>query len=75
VEQSTLVAERLCFAIENMNIPHEKSKTSSFVTLTIGVVTIPPDQTTSVDSIVGSADKALYLGKTNGRNRVVRADS
>ena len=74
VEQSTLVAERLCFAIENMKIPHEKSKTSSFVTLTIGVVTIPPEQTTSVDSIVGSADKALYLGKRNGRNKVVRAD-
>ena len=74
VEQSTLVAERLCLAIENMKIPHEKSKTSSFVTLTIGVVTIPPEQTTSVDSIVGSADKALYLGKRNGRNKVVRAD-
>jgi diguanylate cyclase (GGDEF)-like protein len=75
VEQSTLVAERLCFAIEKMKIPHKKSKTSSFVTLTIGVVTIPPEQTTSVDSIVGSADKALYLGKTSGRNRVVRASS
>jgi diguanylate cyclase (GGDEF)-like protein len=40
IEQSTIIAERLCLAIENMQIPHEKSETSSFVTLTIGVVTI-----------------------------------
>ncbi|MCJ8321391.1 MAG: GGDEF domain-containing protein, partial [Colwellia sp.] len=74
LEQSTLVAERLCLAIEAMQIPHEKSETSAFVTLTIGVVTIPPGQKTTVDSIVLSVDKALYLGKSNGRNRVVRAD-
>ncbi|WP_245560595.1 ligand-binding sensor domain-containing diguanylate cyclase [Colwellia piezophila] len=74
IEQSTLVAERLCLAIENLKIPHEKSVTSAFVTLTLGVVTIPPGQKASVDSIVLSADKALYLGKSNGRNRVTRAD-
>jgi diguanylate cyclase (GGDEF)-like protein len=74
LEQSTLVAERLCLAIETMQIPHEKSETSAFVTLTIGVVTIPPGQKTAVDSIVLSVDEALYLGKSNGRNRVVRAD-
>jgi diguanylate cyclase (GGDEF)-like protein len=73
-EQSTLVAERLCFAIENMQIPHEGSETSSFITLTLGVVTIPAGEKTSVDSIVLRADKALYIGKLNGRNRVIRAD-
>ena len=73
-EESTVVAERLCLAIENMNIAHEKSETSKFVTLTVGVVTIPAGKETSVDSIVLSADKALYLGKSRGRNRVVLAD-
>lgn len=71
-EQSTLVAERLCLAIENMKIPHQESETSKFVTLTLGVVTIAAEQKTSVDSIVSSADKALYIGKSNGRNRVIR---
>jgi len=74
IEQSTLVAERLCLAIENMQIPHEKSETSSFVTLTVGVVTIPAGTKTSIDEIVLRADKALYIGKSNGRNRVIRAD-
>jgi len=74
VKQSTLVAERLCLAIENMKIPHETSETSEFVTLTLGVVTIPVGEKTSVDSIVCRADEALYFGKSNGRNQVVRAD-
>ena len=74
VEESTIVAQRLCLAIENMRIAHEKSKNSAFVTMTLGVVTNPPEQKTSVDSIVLSVDKALYNGKSKGRNRVVRAD-
>jgi diguanylate cyclase (GGDEF)-like protein len=74
IEQSTTIAERLCLAIENMQIPHEESETSSFVTFTLGVVTIPAGEKTSVDSIILSADEALYIGKSNGRNRVIRAD-
>ena len=50
-----------------MEIIHEKSITSSFITLTLGVVTVAQEQETSVDSIVLSADKALYLGKSNGK--------
>ena len=73
-EQSTLVAERLCHAVEEMEIPHEKSKTKPFITITIGVVTIPAGERTSVDTIVLSADKALYAGKASGRNKVIRAD-
>jgi diguanylate cyclase (GGDEF)-like protein len=75
IEESTIVAERLCLNIEKLKLPHEKSETSSFVTLTLGVVTIPAGQETSVDSIISSADKALYLGKSNGRNKVIRANS
>jgi len=75
VEQSTLVAERLCLAIEDLRIAHEKSETSAFLTMTLGVVTIASGQKTSVDAIVLSADKALYLGKSNGKNRVVRSNS
>jgi len=74
VTESTIVAERLCSAIESMKIPHEKSNSSAFITLTLGVVTILSNQKTSVESIVLSADKALYLGKSNGRNCVFRAE-
>lgn len=74
IAESTLVAERLCSAVENLKIVHEKSITSEFITLTLGVVTVLQEQKTSVDSIVLSADKALYLGKSNGRNNITRAE-
>ncbi len=74
VEQSNIVAARLCQAVEQLKIPHEKSITNPFVTITLGVVTVLLGQKTSVDEIVSHADKALYLGKSTGRNKVVRAD-
>jgi len=74
IEQSTLVAERLCRDIEAMKIPHDKSETGAFITITLGVVTIASDESTSVEAIILSADNALYLGKSNGRNKVTRAD-
>lgn len=73
-QESTIVAQRLCLAIEEMRIAHKKSETSTFVTMTLGVVTIAPEQKISVDATVLSADKALYRGKSKGRNRVVRAN-
>lgn len=74
IEESAFIANRLCLAVEHLEIIHEKSATSAFVTLTLGVVTIPPGQKVSADSIVLSADNALYLGKSKGRNCVTRAD-
>jgi diguanylate cyclase (GGDEF)-like protein len=74
ITQSTLVAERLGMAIEKMKIPHAQSATSKYITFTLGVVTISAGQKTSIDEIILRADKALYLGKSNGRNRVTRAD-
>ena len=74
VEESTIVAERLCRAVEDLKIPHGKSDTSSFITLTLGVVTTTSEEKVSADSIVLGADKALYQGKSAGRNRVIRAD-
>jgi diguanylate cyclase (GGDEF)-like protein len=74
IEQSNLVADKLCHAVEQLKIPHAKSTASPFTTITLGVVTISSGQNASVDEIVSRADKALYVGKSNGRNRVVRAD-
>ena len=59
---------------ENMQIPHEKSETSPYVTLTLGVTTVQPKQKSSIDSIILSADKALYSGKLTGKNNVSRID-
>ncbi len=40
------------------------------LTLSIGVSTTRPEQGNSPDGFISNADKALYLAKENGRNRV-----
>lgn len=72
--QAHYVAEQLRHAIESLEIVHEKSETSLYITMTLSVVTMVPELSTSFESIVCSADKALYKGKSQGRNQVFQVD-
>ena len=42
-----------------------------YVTVSIGVATIVPDQTKPKESLIQLADQALYEAKSLGRNRVI----
>ena len=61
-------AERIRSAIETRRLALGEQDVS--VTLSIGVAEFPTDGA-AVDLIIGSADRALYLAKEGGRNRVV----
>jgi diguanylate cyclase (GGDEF)-like protein len=67
-------AERLRASIERAAIPHPSSRTAPFVTASIGVATAPAGDGTP-ESLLGSADAALYAAKALGRNRVAAADA
>jgi diguanylate cyclase (GGDEF)-like protein len=69
-EQISVLAEILRKAIENMRLPHPASKVSEFVTISLGVATIVPGDDQSFESLLNSADQALYDAKATGRNRV-----
>lgn len=58
-------------AIENLAIPHEKSKVSKQVTISAGVITIYPHELKSTDHALKLVDDALYLAKERGRNQCV----
>lgn len=62
------VAQKLRQAIEVLEVPG----VSGGLTLSVGVATYPDDAVES-DAVLRLADRALYLAKKLGRNRVERA--
>ena len=63
------VAERIRHAIEQM--PSEADTGRVPCTVSIGVATYPEDGR-SMDALLARADRALYLAKDGGKNRVAR---
>jgi diguanylate cyclase (GGDEF)-like protein len=68
-----IVGEKVRSAVRALNIPHSGSQ-FGIVTLSIGIASAVPDIDDPVDHLIGSADRALYQAKHEGRDRVCRAD-
>jgi diguanylate cyclase (GGDEF)-like protein len=70
-EHAMKVATDITKRIQQLRVPHEKSPTAPFVTVSIGVATVVPAETErSMEGVVQLADRCLYKAKTDGRNRV-----
>ncbi|MCA1714558.1 MAG: diguanylate cyclase [Gammaproteobacteria bacterium] len=70
-EAASAAATRLLEAVRQLGIPHRASTVASHITLSIGVVALVPDATTSPEQAIGAADLALYRAKHEGRDQVV----
>jgi diguanylate cyclase (GGDEF)-like protein len=70
-EAALLVAEKLRAAIEALAIPHTGSKVIDLVTVSLGVATLVPSEAGALTDLLAKADRALYIAKREGRNRVV----
>jgi len=57
--------------IREMNIPHEKSSVSEFITMSMGIYIEKLGADTDVQTLYDLADKALYNAKGSGRNCAV----
>ncbi len=66
-----VAAERLRKAIQNLALPHERNAPTGVVTLSAGVASFCPGQSSPPEELVKRADAALYQAKEAGRNRVV----
>lgn len=68
------IAERVRVGVSDLRIPHEKSPTAEYVTVSIGVVSCVPDWDLEFDQILQAADDAMYESKVSGRNRVTAGE-
>ena len=69
-ETAALMAESIRAHIESLRIPHPRSTTSEWLTVSIGVATIHPHQLDNTESLFVAADRAMYVAKEGGRNQV-----
>jgi diguanylate cyclase (GGDEF)-like protein len=64
------VAEAIRAAVKKLNLPHSSSPLGEKITLSLGIASLDPSQHNSPMTLIKSADKALYLAKESGRDRI-----
>jgi len=70
-KNAVFIAEKIRQIVEKKAIAHGKSSVAPFVTLSLGVATVIPDDQGTPELLIKCADEALYLAKSSGRNRVM----
>ncbi|WEF34403.1 diguanylate cyclase domain-containing protein [Pseudoduganella chitinolytica] len=63
----------LCRRIAGLNIAHPTAPTAPFVTASVGLCAILPEERDTAEALLHTADMALYDAKRAGRNRSVVA--
>ncbi|MBW4513558.1 MAG: diguanylate cyclase [Scytonematopsis contorta HA4267-MV1] len=68
VKGAIVVAEGIQKAVCQSKLPHACSDVSEFITVSLGIATVIPNNTTSPTDLIADADKALYEAKRRGRD-------
>ncbi|MFN6461703.1 MAG: PleD family two-component system response regulator [Nostoc sp. DedVER02] len=66
------VAEKICYAVRTLAIPHQSSQVSAYVTISTGFTTEIPQPDSDLEEMIAAADRALYQAKAAGRDRFVQ---
>ncbi len=67
------LANKMKSAVEGLAIEHTSSRVSANITISLGAATLTPGQEQNPHELVTQAERALYVAKMGGRNRVSAA--
>jgi diguanylate cyclase (GGDEF)-like protein len=73
---ATHIAAAVLDAVARLHIPHARSTTAPYVSVSIGAAILPADGSPPLEpaQLIAQADRALYCAKANGRNQAVISD-
>ena len=69
IEGAIDVAQRILRHIDALALPHSRSKVATYVTLSIGITYLIPNNENTLSAFLAKADAALYKSKENGRHQ------
>jgi len=64
------IREPIRGAIESLGIPHRKASRYGIVTISVGVTSTVPERSTTPETFLVAADRAMYTAKHDGKNQV-----
>ena len=70
LEGATALAEAIRLALQDLQIPHRCSSVSRYVTMSFGVASQVPNEEMAPSQLIEAVDRALYVAKEQGRNRI-----
>ncbi len=65
------LGQQIITAVLSAELPHKKSPTADWVTVSAGLAAVTPAETLDPGILIGHADNALYAAKALGRNQLV----
>lgn len=71
LEDAQHVIERIQRNLANLNIAHKTSSTAARLTLSMGAISLLPDESCGILELIHTADLGLYEAKAAGRNTVI----
>ncbi|MEL6494539.1 MAG: diguanylate cyclase [Cyanobacteria bacterium J06623_7] len=72
IEGAMHLAQQIRLQIKALKIPHLKSAVDMYVTISLGVSCCTPQPNLELQTLIATADKALYQAKAKGRDRAVQ---
>jgi diguanylate cyclase (GGDEF)-like protein len=64
------IAKRIYRDVAKCAIEHKYNAVSEYITISTGIACTVPSADTSIDDLIRNADKALYVAKKSGRNKI-----